>query len=61
MNTGTLADILGVGRNVVRYHLDLLRERRLAIETEVDFDDDYCWGVTAEGRRYGVENGLHTG
>jgi len=57
--TETLAKLLGQPRNVAMYHVDVLRERGLAIQTGVDFNDDYCWGLTAEGRRYVVENRLH--
>ncbi|HEY6257691.1 MAG TPA: hypothetical protein VIY51_18065 [Xanthobacteraceae bacterium] len=52
----TMARKLAMERNVVRYHLDRLKEARLAdMETGKYLYGHVYWGLTAEGRKHVVE------
>jgi predicted ArsR family transcriptional regulator len=54
-----MAKRLEMERNVIRYHLDQLKEAGLAdIESGKYIHGPIYWGVTAEGRRYVVEGNL---
>ena len=55
----TIAEKLEMERNVIRYHLDQLKEAGLAdIESGKYVYGPIFWGVTAEGRRHVVEGKL---
>lgn len=55
----TIAEKLAMERNVIRYHLDQLKEAGLAdIESGKYVYGPIFWGVTAEGRRHVVEGKL---
>ena len=55
----TMARILEMGRNVIRYHLEQLKEAGLAdIESGKYIYGPIYWGVTAEGRKHVVEGKL---
>ena len=56
---GALAQRLQMERGVAEYHLDQLKTRGLAVCTGGNYLHGYVyWGLTPEGRRYVVENGL---
>jgi predicted ArsR family transcriptional regulator len=55
----TLSRKLEMERNVIRYHLDQLKEAGLAdIESGKYLYGPIYWGVTAEGRKHVVEGKL---
>ena len=55
----TMARTLAMERNVIRYHLDQLKEARLAdMESGKYLYGPVYWGLTAEGRRHVVEGRL---
>ena len=55
----TMARILEMGRNVIRYHLEQLKEAGLAdIESGKYIYGPIYWAVTAEGRKHVVEGQL---
>jgi hypothetical protein len=53
-----MAQALEMERGMLQYHLERLDDKGLAVETGAFQYDDVCWGITPEGRRYAVENGL---
>jgi hypothetical protein len=56
----TMARKLAMERNVLRYHLDQLKEASLAdMESGKYIYGRVYWAVTAEGRKHVVEGGLN--
>jgi len=58
---GNMAQRLQMERGLAQYYLDLLERRGLAKARGGNYlTGQVYWNLTEEGRRYGVENGLHT-
>ena len=58
-DVGALANHLGMERGVAQYHLDQLKNSGLAAMTGGNYLHGHTyWGLTSEGRRHVVENGL---
>lgn len=59
---GNMAQRLQMERSVAQYHLDDLVSRGLAKASGGNYlTGQVYWTLTQDGRRYVVENGLHTG